>query len=112
MSCTLGGCGLSPTYTVRVENKCKEAVIARLERRPSMNNMIELDSARVKPDEMVVIGPVSAPPLERVYIVITNPDEMHALPDAHKISRGNWLVTITNGSMSNWGAYEISITKE
>ena len=108
----LGGCGLTPTYTVRVENESSKAVLARLERRPSMNNMIVLDSARVDGESSKVLGPATAPPLERVYIVIQSPDNIHSLPESHKISRGSWVVTISDGSINSWGVYDISVSKE
>lgn len=108
----MGGCGLTPTYTVRVENESSKAVLARLERRPSMNNMIVLDSARVNGESSKVLGPAQAPPLERVYIVIQSPDNIHSLPESHKISRGNWVVTISDGSINSWGVYDISVRKE
>ncbi len=108
----LTGCGLTPSYTVRVVNESSKAVLARIERRPSMNNMIVLDSGRVKAGDSRVFGPVEAPPLERVYIVIQSPDNIHSLPESHKIRRGNWVVTISKGSINSWGAYEISVSKE
>ena len=106
------GCGLTPTYTVRVDNQSAKSVLARIERRPSMNNMVMLDSARVSSESEVQLGPVDAPPLERVYIVIQSPNNLHSIPESHKISRGNWVVTITDGSVSSWGVYEISVRKE
>lgn len=109
---TITGCGLTPTYTVRVENESSKAVLARLERRPSMNNMIVLDSARVDGESSTVLGPSEAPPLERVYIVIQSPNNIHSLPESHKISRGSWVVTISDGSINSWGVYDISVRKE
>lgn len=106
------GCGLTPTYSVRVDNQSARTVLARIERRPSMNNMVMLDSARVRSESDVQLGPVEAPPLERVYIVIQSSENLHSVPESHKISRGNWVVTITDGSVSTWGAYEISVRKE
>ncbi len=108
----LGGCGLSPSYTVRVVNESSKAVLARIERRPSMNNMIVLDSGRVKAGDSRMLGPVEAPPLERVYIVIQSPDNIHSLPESHKIRRGDSVVTISKGSINSWGAYEISVSRE
>jgi len=108
----LTGCGLTPSYTVRVENESSKAVLARIERRPSMNNMIVLDSGRVNAGGSRVFGPVEAPPLERVYIVIQSPENLHSLPESHKITRGNWMVSVSRGSMESWGAYEISVSKE
>jgi hypothetical protein len=108
----LTGCGLTPSYTVRVENESSKAVLARIERRPSMNNMIVLDSGRVNAGGSRVFGPVEAPPLERVYIVIQSPENLHSLPESHKITRGSWVVTVSRGSMESWGAYEISVSKE
>jgi len=111
-STTAIGCSAIPVYTVRVDNQSSKAVMARLERRPSMNNMIVLDSARVKGESSAVLGPSEAPPLERVYIVIQSPDNIHSLPESHKISRGSWVVTISNGSINSWGVYDISVRKE
>lgn len=108
----LTGCGISPSYTVRVDNQSKSAVLARIERRPSMNNMIVLESARIRGEDSVVLGPVVAPPLERVYIVIQSPENLHALPESHKIMRGSYVVTVTDGSVSTWGAYEVSVKRE
>lgn len=109
---TILGCSAMPIYSVRVDNQSSKAVMARLERRPSMNNMIVMDSAKVKGESSRVLGPMQAPPLERVYIVIQSPDNIHSLPESHKIRRGNWVVTISDGSISSWGAYEISVKKE
>lgn len=108
----LTGCGITPTYTVRVENESSKAVLARIERRPSMNNMIVLESTRVNADSSVVLGPVEAPILERVYIVIQSPDNLHSLPESHKLMRGSYVVTITNGSIDSWGLYDISVKRE
>lgn len=112
ISLLLGGCGLTPSYSVRVDNQSSKSVQARIERRPSMNNMIVLDSARVRSESVRELGPVEAPPLERVYIVIQSTDNLHSLPESHKIRRGHWVVTITDGSVSSWGAYEVSVSKE
>ena len=99
-------------YSVRVDNQSAKGVLARLERRPSMNNMIVMDSARVAADSSTLLGPMEARPLERVYIVIQSPENIHSLPESYKISRGDWVVTITDGSISSWGAYDISVRKE
>ena len=112
LSTSLVGCTAMPMYSVRVDNQSSKAVMARLERRPSMNNMIVMDSAKVKGKSSQDLGPMHAPPLERVYIVIQSPDNIHSLPESHKIRRGNWVVTISDGSISSWGAYEISVKKE
>lgn len=109
---TLSGCTVLPTYTVRVDNQSSKAIMARLERRPTMNNMVEMASAHVSKKSSKVLGPMEAPPLERVYIVIQSPSDLHALPDSHKIKRGNWVVTISDGSSTSWGAYEISVRRE
>jgi len=109
---TLSGCTVLPVYTVRVDNQSSKAIMARLERRPTMNNMVEMASAHVSKESSKVLGPLEAPPLERVYIVIQSPSDLHALPDSHKIKRGNWVVTISDGSSTSWGAYEISVRKE
>ena len=77
-----------------------------------MNNMIVLDSARVKGESEAILGPHEAPPLERVYIVIQSTDNVHSLPESHKISRGSWVVTILDGSISSWGVYDISVRRE
>lgn len=108
----LTGCSAVPSYSVRVENLSSKAVLAQLERRPSMNQSIVMDSARVDGESEKVLGPMEAPPLERVYIVIKSPDNVHSLPESHKIRRGNWVVTISDGSISSWGLYEISVRKE
>ncbi|MBL4699517.1 MAG: hypothetical protein JKX70_11865 [Phycisphaerales bacterium] len=108
----LTGCGLSPVYTVRVENQSSKTVLARLERRPSMNNMIVMESARLKSESEIVLGPHEARPLERVYIVIQGVDSVHDLPESNKLQRGDWVVTISDGSISSWGAYEITVRRE
>jgi len=77
-----------------------------------MNNMIVLESARVKSEDSIVLGPVEAPPLERVYIVIQSPENLHSIPESHKLMRGSYVVTVTDGSMSSWGAYEVSVKRE
>lgn len=77
-----------------------------------MNDSMVMDSARVEGDSVVQLGPHEAPPLERVYIVIKSTDNGHSLPESHKIRRGSWVVTISDGSINSWGAYEISVRKE
>ena len=108
----LTGCGLAPSYTVRVENLSSKAVLARLERRPSMNNMIVMESVRVKSESEVVLGPHEARPLERVYIVIQGTSNVHDLPESHKLMRGSYVVTVSDGSIGSWGAYEVSVKRE
>ena len=108
----VGGCGLSPEYTVRVENESASRIQARIERRPNMNNMIELDGDFVDADSELTLGPVNAPPLERVYIVITSTRDMHALPESHKLLPGSYTVRVSDGSVSTWSAYEISVSRD
>ena len=108
----LTGCSAMPVYSVRVENLSSKAVLAQLERRPSMTDSMVMASARVEGDTVVQLGPHEAPPLERVYIVIKSTDNGHSMPESYKIRRGNWVVTISDGSIDSWGAYEISVRKE
>jgi len=108
----LTGCGLTPSYSVRVENQSKVTVMARLERRPTINDVILMDSAKVKPDEAVTLGPADARPLERVYIVIGDRSDLQTLPKSVKLSRGSWVVMVYGGTMTSWGAYEITVERE
>ncbi len=109
---TLVGCGINPSYTVRVDNQSSKSVLARLERRPSMNNMIVMESVRVKGDSEAVLGPHEARPLERVYIVIQGTSNVHDLPESHKLMRGSYVVTVTSGSAESWDPYEVSVKRE
>ncbi|MCR9074900.1 MAG: hypothetical protein NXI07_02565 [bacterium] len=108
---TLVGCSLSPTYTVRVENESNRPLRATLERRPTINEIIAMDSLKVKPNESRVLGPSTARPLERVYLVIGDRTDLHALPESVELRRGEWVVTIDAGSMTSWGTYELSVRK-
>ena len=108
----LAGCAITPSYTVRVENQSKVAVMARLERRPTINDVIVMDSAKVAADASATLGPADARPLERVYVVIGDPSDLHTLPKSVKLSRGAWIVTISPGTMTSWGSYEITVDRE
>jgi hypothetical protein len=108
---TLTGCSLSPTYTVRVENESNRPLRATLERRPTINEIISMDSAKIGPNESRILGPSSARPLERVYLVIGDRTDLHALPESVELRRGEWVVTIDAGSMTSWGTYELSVRK-
>lgn len=77
-----------------------------------MNNMIVMESIRVKGESEVVLGPHEARPLERVYIVIQGTTNVHDLPESHKLMRGSYVVTVSDGSIGTWGAYEISVKRE
>lgn len=106
------GCGINPTYTVRVDNQSSKTVLARLERRPSMSNVHVMESVRVKGEAEVVLGPHEARPLERVFIVIQGTSNIHDLPESHKLFRGSYVVTVSDGSIGSWGAYEVSVKRE
>lgn len=108
---TLTGCSISPTYTVRVENVSNRPLRATLERRPTINEIISMDSAKVGPNESRILGPSTARPLERVYLVIGDRTDLHALPESVELRRGEWVVTIDAGSMTSWGTYELSVRK-
>lgn len=105
------GCATS-NYTVTVDNQSSKSVLARIERRPSMNNMIVLDSEKITGEDLVVLGPVKAPLLERVYIVIQSPENLHAIAESHKLMPGSYRVTVSSGSVTSWGAYEVSVERE
>lgn len=108
---TLTACSISPTYTVRVENESNRPLRATLERRPTINEIISMDSAKVGPNESRILGPSTARPLERVYLVIGDRTDLHALPESVELRRGEWVVTIDAGSMTSWGTYELSVRK-
>jgi len=110
-SSALTGCSISPTYTVRVDNETNRPLRATLERRPTINEVISMDSGKVGANESRVLGPSTARPLERVYIVIGDRTDLHALPESVELRRGEWIVTIEAGSMTSWGTYELSVRK-
>lgn len=107
----LPACALNPTYTVRIDNETNRTLRATLERRPTINEVIGMDSARVKPGSFVVLGPSEARPLERVYIVIGDRTDLHAVPESVELRRGEWVVTIGAASMTSWGTYELHVEK-
>ena len=107
----LTGCSITPTYTVRIDNETNRTIRATLERRPTINDVIPMDSARVKPGSFEVLGPSEARPLERVYIVIGDRTDLHAMPESVELRRGEWVVTIGAGSMTSWGTYELQVEK-
>lgn len=107
----LGACALNPTYTVRIDNETNRTLRATLERRPTINEVISMDSARIKPGSFEVLGPSEARPLERVYIVIGDRTDLHAVPESVELRRGEWVVTIGAGSMTSWGTYELHVEK-
>jgi len=108
----LTGCAVTPSYQVRVENQSSVAVLARLERRATINDVVEMDAAKVEADSSVTLGPANARVLERVYIVIGDPNDLRTLPKSIKLSRGEWVVTVSAGSMTSWGSYEIRLERE
>jgi len=110
-ACILPACSIVPTYTVRVENETNRPVRATLERRPTINQVIELDSARVGAESSAVLGPADAPPLERVYVVIGDRTDIHALPESVELNRGQWIVTLRAGSVTAWGTYHLDVRK-
>lgn len=107
----IGGCGLNPTYTVRIDNETNKTLRASLERRPTLNEVIGMDSASVRANSSRVLGPSEARPFERVYVVIGDRTDLHAIPESLEISRGEWIVTIGSGSITSWGTYELKIRK-
>lgn len=109
--CSLTGCSIAPVYTVRVDNETNRTLRASLERRPTINEVIGMDSARVKPNSSVVLGPSEARPFERVYVVIGDRTDLHAMPESVELSRGQWVVTIGAGSITDWGTYKLNVQK-
>lgn len=107
----LAGCSINPKYTVRIDNQTNRALRATLERRPTINEVIAMDSARVKPGTSRVLGPSEARPLERVYIVIGDRTDLHAMPESLELRRGEWVVTIDASSMTSWGTYQLQLKK-
>lgn len=107
----LSGCGLNPSYTVRVDNEADRTLRVSLERRPTINDVIAMDSGRVKPKSSRVLGPSKAQPLERVYVVVGDRTDLHAMPESIELRRGEWIVTIGAGSITSWGTYELKVRK-
>lgn len=107
----LAGCSLSPTYSVQVHNESNRTLMATLERRPTINEVITLDSARVKAGTSALLGPNEAAPFERVYLVIGDRTDLHALPESVELRGGHWEVTIGAGSMTDWGTYQLRVKK-
>ncbi len=107
----LTGCSINPTYTVRVDNQTNRPLRAAIERRPTINEIITVESGRVGPNSSRVFGPAQGKPLERVYIVIGDRTDLHALPESVELRRGEWIVTIDAGSMTSWGTYELDVRK-
>ncbi len=107
----LSGCALNPTYTVLIDNETNRTLRATLERRPTINDIITMDSVRVKPGTSRVLGPSEARPLERVYVVIGERTDLHALPESLELRRGEWVVTIAPGSITDWGTYQLQLSK-
>lgn len=111
LTLALGACSINPTYTVRIDNETNRTLRATLERRPTINEVISMDSARVKPGTSRVLGPSKARPLERVYIVIGDRTDLHAMPESLELRRGQWVVTIDAASMTSWGTYQLQLKK-
>lgn len=107
----LGGCAINPSYTVRVDNETDRTLRVSLERRPTINDVIAMDSGRVKPHSSRVLGPSKAQPLERVYVVVGDRTDLHAMPESIELRRGEWIVTIGAGSITSWGTYELKVRK-
>ena len=107
----LSGCAINPTYTVRVDNETDRTLRVSLERRPTINDVIAMDSGRVKPRSSRVLGPSQAQPLERVYVVVGDRTDLHAMPESIELRRGEWIVTIGAGSITSWGTYELNVRK-
>jgi hypothetical protein len=107
----LGGCSINPTYTVRVDNETNRTLRASLERRPTINEIITLESGKVGPGESRVFGPAEGRPLERVYVVIGDRTDLHAIPESVELRRGEWIVTIDASSITSWGTYQLEIRK-
>lgn len=107
----VGGCSLNPQYTVRIDNETNRTLRASLERRPTLNEIISMDSVSVRANSSRVLGPSEARPFERVYVVIGDRTDLHAIPESLEISRGEWVVTIGSGSITSWGTYELKIRK-
>ena len=111
LSMLVMGCSINPKYTVRIDNQTNRTLRATLERRPTINEVIAMDSARVKPGTSRVLGPSAARPLERVYIVIGDRTDLHAMPESLELRRGEWVVTIDAASMTSWGTYQLQLKK-
>ncbi len=107
----LPACSITPVYTVRVDNQTDRTINATLERRPTINEVIRLDSAWVKGESSALLGPAEAPPLQRVYVVIGDRSDLNAFPESVELSRGEWVVTITPASITAWGTYQLEVHK-
>jgi hypothetical protein len=110
-TCLFGGCALNPEYVVRIDNNSSRTLHASLERRPTINEVIGMDTARIRTNSSRVLGPAEARPLERVYIVIGERTDLHAMPESIELSRGEWIVTIEPGSVTSWGTYELEVRR-
>lgn len=107
----MGACSLSPTYSVQVHNESNRTLMATLERRPTINEVITMDLARVKAGTSALLGPNEAVPFERVYLVIGDRTDLHALPESVELRGGHWEVTIGASSMTDWGTYQLEVKK-
>ncbi len=111
LSTLMLGCALNPTYTVRVDNETNRPLRAAIERRPTINEVITVESGKVGANSSRVFGPAEGKPLERVYIVIGDRTDLHAMPESVELRRGEWIITIDAGSMTSWGTYELDVRK-
>ena len=107
----LPACSITPVYTVRVDNQSSRALQARLERRPTLNEVIEMDGGRVGAGSSRVFGPAKARPFERVYVVIGDRTDLTAFPESIELKRGQWIVTVAASSMTGWGSYQVDIER-
>ena len=107
----LSGCSINPRYTVRIDNNTNRTLHATLERRPTINDRIRMESGRIRGESSRVFGPAEAQVLERVYIVIGEQTDLHAMPESIELSRGEWIVTIEPGSVTSWGTYELEVRR-
>ena len=109
---TLGGCSINPTYEVVVINDSRTNLNARIEHERKFDSSIILESVVVKADSERTLGPVEAPPLERVVLMIGATGNSISPPEHYVLKRGKYTVRVSNGTSTSWAPYEIQMIKE
>lgn len=108
----LGGCSVSPTYEVVVINDSRTNLNARIEHERKFDSAIILESVVVKAGTERSMGPVQAPPLERVVLTIGATGNSISPPENFVLKRGRYTARITDGTSTSWAPYEIQLVKD
>ncbi|MEM9372202.1 MAG: hypothetical protein AAGA55_01035 [Planctomycetota bacterium] len=105
----LTACSVRPRYMVRVENDSSGTVVAQIVRDVAFEDDEVLAHERLRPDDRVTLGPVQADPFDEVELFVSRPGDLQTLPEKFRISRGSWVATVEDASVSTWSRFSVRI---